>query len=142
MQRGRRIAFDYGDVRIGVAISDPDSILSSPLTTLSSGDPKLFKHISELISEHEPVAIYVGEPLNLSGESSTSAQKAISFAQELRTQFNVPVSMIDERLSTVSATNAMRESGVNAKDARGKIDMAAAVAILEQGLAIEKAKHV
>ena len=142
MQRGRRIAFDYGDVRIGVAISDPDSILSSPLTTLSSGDPKLFKHISELISEHEPVAIYVGEPLNLSGESSTSAQKAISFARELRTQFNVPVSMIDERLSTVSATNAMRESGVNAKDARGKIDMAAAVAILEQGLAIEKAKHV
>ena len=142
MQRGRRIAFDYGDVRIGVAISDPDSILSSPLTTLLSGDPKLFKHISELISEHEPVAIYVGEPLNLSGESSTSAQKAISFAQELRTQFNVPVSMIDERLSTVSANNAMRESGVNAKDARGKIDMAAAVAILEQGLAIEKAKHV
>jgi putative Holliday junction resolvase len=142
MQRGRRIAFDYGDVRIGVAISDPDSILSSPLTTLSSGDPKLFTHISELISEHEPVAIYVGEPLNLSGESSTSAQKAISFAQELRTRFNIPVNMIDERLSTVSATNAMRESGVNAKDARGKIDMAAAVAILEQGLAIEKAQHV
>jgi putative Holliday junction resolvase len=50
--------------------------------------------------------------------------------------------MIDERLSTVSATNAMRQSGVNAKDARNKIDMAAAVAILEQGLAIERAKNV
>jgi putative Holliday junction resolvase len=140
MQRGRRIAFDYGDVRIGVAISDPDSILASPLTTLSSGDPKLFEQILVLITEHEPVAIYVGEPLNLSGQSSTSAQKSAAFAEKLHTEFGIPVSMIDERLSTVSATNAMRQSGVNAKDARSKIDMAAAVAILEQGLAIEKAK--
>ena len=140
MQRGRRIAFDYGDVRIGVAISDPDSILASPLTTLSSGDPKLFEQILVLITEHEPVAIYVGEPLNLSGQSSTSAQKSAAFAEKLHTEFGIPVTMIDERLSTVSATNAMRQSGVNAKDARSKIDMAAAVAILEQGLAIEKAK--
>lgn len=140
MLRGRRIAFDYGDVRIGVAISDPDSILASPLTTLSSGDPKLFARISELIAEHEPIAIFVGEPLNLSGESSTSAQKAAIFAKKLRTEFNLPVTMIDERLSTVSATNAMRQSGVNSKDARNKIDMAAAVSILEQAIAIEKAK--
>ena len=140
MQRGRRIAFDYGDVRIGVAISDPDSILASPLTTLSSGDPKLFEQISALVTEYEPVAIYVGEPLNLSGQSSTSAQKAAIFAEKLRTEFNLPVTMIDERLSTVSATNAMRQSGVNSKDARSKIDMAAAVSILEQAIAIEKAK--
>ena len=140
MLRGRRIAFDYGDVRIGVAISDPDSILASPLTTLSSGDPKLFTQISELLTEHEPIAIYVGEPLNLSGQTSSSAQKASAFAEKLQTEFGIPVTMIDERLSTVSATSAMRQSGVNAKDARTKIDMAAAVAILEQGLAIEKAK--
>jgi len=140
MQRGRRIAFDYGDVRIGVAMSDPDSILASPLTTLASGDPKLFQQIALLFNEYEPIAIFVGDPLNLSGESSVSAQKAAAFAEKLRTEFNVPVTMIDERLSTVSATNAMRQSGVNAKDARSKVDMAAAVAILEQGLAIEKAK--
>jgi putative Holliday junction resolvase len=141
MLRGRRIAFDYGDVRIGVAISDPDSILASPLTTLSNGDPKLFAKISALVSEYEPVALYVGEPLNLSGQSSTSAQKATVFAEKLHTEFSIPVTMIDERLSTVSATKAMRQSGVNAKDARSKIDMAAAVAILEQGLAIERAKN-
>ena len=140
MQRGRRIAFDYGDVRIGVAISDPDSILASPLTTLASSDPRLFQQIALLFNEHEPIAIFVGDPLNLSGESSVSAQKAAAFAEKLRTEFNVPVTMIDERLSTVSATNAMRQSGVNAKDARTKVDMAAAVAILEQGLAIEKGK--
>ena len=140
MQRGRRIAFDYGDVRIGVAMSDPDSILASPLTTLASSDPKLFQQIALLIDEHEPVALYVGEPLNLSGESSESAQKAAAFAEKLQMEVNVPVTMIDERLSTVTATNAMRQSGVSAKDARSKVDMAAAVAILEQGLAIEKAK--
>jgi putative Holliday junction resolvase len=140
MQRGRRIAFDYGDVRIGVAISDPDSILASPLTTLSSGDPKLFAQIANLLVEYEPITIYVGEPLNLSGQSSTSAQKATAFADKLRTEFQIPVTMIDERLSTIAAINAMRQSGVNAKDSRNKVDMAAAVAILEQGLAIEKAK--
>ena len=140
MQRGRRIAFDYGDVRIGVAISDPDYILASPLTTLSSGDPKLFAQIANLLVEYEPITIYVGEPLNLSGQSSTSAQKATAFADKLRTEFQIPVTMIDERLSTITAINAMRQSGVNAKDSRNKVDMAAAVAILEQGLAIEKAK--
>ena len=140
MQRGRRIAFDYGDVRIGVAISDPDSILASPLTTLSSGDPKLFKQIAELITEHEPIAFYVGQPLHLSGQSSLSVEKATAFADKLSAQFQISVTMIDERLSTVYAANAMRQVGVNAKEARSKIDMAAAVAILEQGLAIDKAK--
>jgi putative Holliday junction resolvase len=142
MLRGRRIAFDYGDVRIGVAISDPDSILASPLTTLSNGDPKLFAQIAELIVEHEPVGIYVGDQINLSGQSSKSAEKALAFAEKLRSDFKLPVALVDERLSTVSATNAMRQSGVNAKDARSKIDMAAAVAILEQALAIERAKDV
>jgi putative Holliday junction resolvase len=142
MLRGRRIAFDYGDVRIGVAISDPDSILASPLTTLSNEDPKLFAQIAELIVEHEPVGIYVGNPINLSGQSSKSAEKALAFAEKLRTDFKLPVALVDERLSTVSATNAMRQSGVNAKDARSKIDMAAAAAILEQALAIERAKDV
>ena len=142
MLRGRRIAFDYGDVRIGVAISDPDSILASPLTTLSTGDPKLFKQIAELVAEHEPVAVYVGDPINLSGESSASAQKARAFADDVHSEFSIPVTMIDERLSTVSATNAMRESGINSKDARSRIDMAAAVAILEQGIALDRAKNV
>ena len=139
---GRRIAFDYGDVRIGVAICDRDAILASPLTTLQSKEPKLFDQISLLISEYKPVALYVGEPLNLSGASSSSAQKARLFADKLSEFFAIPVTMIDERLSTVSATNAMRESGVNAKEARAKVDMAAAVAILEQAIRLEKAKDV
>ena len=139
---GRRIAFDYGDVRIGVAVCDRDAILASPLTTLQSKDAKLFDQISLLISEYEPVALYVGEPLNLSGANSSSAEKARLFADKLSAVFAIPVTMIDERLSTVSATNAMRDSGVNAKEARAKVDMAAAVAILDQAIRLEKAKDV
>jgi putative Holliday junction resolvase len=142
MQRGRRIAFDYGDVRIGVSLSDPDSILASPLTTLSSTDPKLFSKIKELFDEHEPVGIYIGNPLNLSGQTSSSAEKSAAFADRLRAEYALPIMMVDERLSTVSATKSLQESGVNARAAKSIIDMAAAVAILEQGLAIEKAQNV
>lgn len=139
---GRRIAFDYGDVRIGVAICDRDAILASPLTTLQSKDQNLFSQISDLVSEYEPIALYVGEPLNLSGENSSSADKSRAFADQLHKAFNIPVTMIDERLSTVSATSAMRDNGVSAKEARSRIDMAAAVAILEQAIRLEKAKNV
>ena len=66
MQRGRRIAFDYGDVRIGVAVSDPDSILASPLTTLKSDSKSLPKEILAIFEEIEPVQIFVGKPALLS----------------------------------------------------------------------------
>jgi putative Holliday junction resolvase len=138
MQRGRRIAFDYGDVRIGVAVSDPDSILSSPLTTLKATDKNLIEQISAIFLEIEPVAIYVGRPALLSGNDGISVEKAAGFASVLSTVTEVPVEMIDERMSTVSAARNLREAGRNAKDSKNEIDMAAAVAILEFAIEIEK----
>ena len=135
---GRRIAFDYGDVRIGVAICDPDGILATPLTTLQSKDPSLKKQIAELIDKYEPVKIYVGQPKLLSGEDGSAVAKALVFTEMLTSNFDIQVAMVDERLSTVSAAKQLRESGVNAKDARSVIDAAAAVAILEQGLANDR----
>jgi putative Holliday junction resolvase len=135
---GRRIAFDYGDVRIGVAICDPDGILATPLTTLQSKDPSLKKQIAELIDEYEPVKIYVGQPKLLSGEDGSAVAKVQVFTEMLTSNFDIPVVMVDERLSTVSAAKQLRESGVSAKDARSVIDAAAAVAILEQGLANDR----
>jgi putative holliday junction resolvase len=140
MQRGRRIAFDYGDVRIGVAVSDPDSILSSPLTTLKATDKSLLQQISEIFSDIEPVAIYVGRPALLSGNEGTAAEKAIEFASLLATITQIPIEMIDERMSTVSAARNLRDAGRNAKDSKNAIDMAAAVAILEFAIEIEKRK--
>jgi putative Holliday junction resolvase len=135
---GRRIAFDYGDVRIGVAVCDPDGILATPLTTLQSKDPTLKKQIAELIDEYEPTKIYVGQPKLLSGEDGSAVAKVLVFTEMLTSNFDIPVVMVDERLSTVSATKQLRESGVNAKEARSVIDAAAAVAILEQGLANDR----
>jgi putative Holliday junction resolvase len=138
MERGRRIAFDYGDVRIGVAVSDADSILSSPLMTLKAADKSLLKQISQILSEVEPVAIYVGRPALLSGNDGTASDKAMEFVALLASITQIPVEMIDERMSTVSAARKLREAGRNAKDSKSAIDMAAAVAILDFALELEK----
>ena len=140
MKRGRRIAFDYGDVRIGVAVSDPDSILSSPLTTLKATDKNLNQLISVIFSEIEPVAIYVGRPALLSGEDGAASEKASKFAAELAAITTVPIEMIDERMSTISAARNLRDAGRSAKDSKESIDMVAAVAILEFAIEIEKRK--
>jgi putative Holliday junction resolvase len=138
MQRGRRIAFDYGDVRIGVAVSDPDSILSSPLTTLKATDKNLSSQISQIITEIEPVTIYVGRPSLLSGNDGVATEKATEFVALLRTITQVPIELIDERMSTISAARNLREAGRSAKESKDAIDMAAAVAILEFAIDLEK----
>jgi putative Holliday junction resolvase len=140
MERGRRIAFDYGDVRIGVAVSDADSILSSPLITLKAADKTLLKQISQILSEVEPVAIYVGRPALLSGNAGAASDKALEFVALLATITQIPIEMIDERMSTVSAARKLREAGRNSKESKNAIDMAAAVAILDFALEIEKRK--
>ena len=140
MQRGRRIAFDYGDVRIGVAISDPDSILSSPLTTLQAKDKKLDIQLAQIFQEYEPVQIFIGRPALLSGADGTATEKAKVFADRISCLTSIPIELIDERMSTVSAARNLRDSGKNAKESKDSIDMAAAVAILEFALEIEKRK--
>ena len=140
MLKGRRLAFDYGDVRIGVAVSDRDSIMATPVATLEAKKVDLWDRIFELLAEYEPVHVYVGRPIHLAGHESDSTKKAELFAVELRERFDLDVTMIDERLSTVSAQRAMRESGRSARDSKDAIDQAAAVAILEMALDVEKAK--
>jgi len=140
MQRGRRIAFDFGDVRIGVATSDADSIICSPLTTLKSSDKSLLKSITEIFLEIQPIQIFVGRPALLSGKDGAATEKAVAFADLLRGITDIEVIMVDERLSTVSAARNLRESGKNAKDAKDSIDMAAAVGILEFAIDLEKRK--
>lgn len=140
MQRGCRIAFDYGDVRIGVAVSDPDSILCSPLTTLKTADKKLFTQIEDILQEIKPVQLFVGNPALLSGKDGTASEKALNFAQHLREIAQVEVIMVDERMSTVSAARNLRDSGKTARESKNSIDMAAAVAILEFAIALQKAR--
>ena len=140
MLRGRRIAFDYGDVRIGVAVSDPDSILCSPLITLKATDKNLEAQILKILVEHEPVQIFIGRPALLSGKDGAASEKAAHFADRIRAITDIPVELIDERMSTISAARNLRDSGKTAKDSKNSIDMAAAVAILEFALDLEKRK--
>ncbi|MEY4657733.1 MAG: hypothetical protein RL466_546 [Actinomycetota bacterium] len=140
MERGRRIAFDYGDVRIGVAASDADGILASPLTVLQSHDRELFKKISALFQEIDPVVIYVGLPVNMSGSESESSKKARSFATELEKLTNARISLVDERLSTVSAQAKARAVGKTVRQSKENIDALAAVEILEAGLSHDRSQ--
>ena len=138
MQRGRRIAFDYGDVRIGVAVCDADGILASPLTVLRSTDRKLKRKLLEIFQEFEPIKIYIGKPSNMDGSSGSAVDKALEFCDFLETLTNTPIELIDERLSTVTASRSLRDSGVHLKESKSRIDEASAVAILEFALSIEK----
>jgi putative Holliday junction resolvase len=135
--RGRRIAFDYGDVRIGVAICDPDRILCSPLPALKSQDKGLIDEIKGLLDEYSPIRVFVGLPMNMSGTQGQSAEKAKIFAELLTRNFQIEVLLIDERLSTVSAQRKLKEAGLSSRDSKEFIDSMAAVAILEQGLSNE-----
>lgn len=123
------LAVDVGTVRVGVAASDPHRILASPVETVAA--PGVGRVVA-LIAEREAVEVIVGLPTSLSGQSaSASAQMARDWAAALTARVDVPVRLVDERLTTVSATAALRASGRSAKQSRSVIDQAAAVALLQ-----------
>jgi putative holliday junction resolvase len=140
VRSGRRLAVDVGKVRVGLAISDFHGILASPLQNVARQPENLatVRLIQEAIANEDILEIYVGLPVGMSGNATASTDDAIALATELAGVVEQPVRMIDERLTTVSATAALRSSGKNAKDGRKVIDQVAATMILEQALAIEK----
>ena len=138
---GRRLAIDYGEVRIGLAMSDPTGTLSSPLMTLRNdvANPVgTFQSISEMVDTNEIRVIYIGLPLHLSGEEGASSEKVRIFAAGLRRHVNaqMPIQLLDERLSTKEAIN--KANALGKKLGRDEIDQMAAVAILEFALSVEK----
>jgi putative Holliday junction resolvase len=101
MQNGRRMAFDYGDVRIGVAVSDPSGLLSTPLENILNSDTSKLESIRALILEHEPIYLAVGSPLHLSGQTSAKGESVQIFCKEIAALTQTPIYLIDERLTTV-----------------------------------------
>jgi putative Holliday junction resolvase len=123
------VAVDVGTVRVGVAASDPHRILASPVETVPA--PGL-QRVVEILTEREAVLVVVGLPTSLSGHAtSASADMARDWAAELATLIEIPIELVDERLTTVTATAALRASGKKGKQARAVIDQAAAVALLQ-----------
>ena len=139
MRSGRRLALDVGKARIGVAVSDPHGILASPLTTIARED--LIESIEALKSSVEDfeglLEIYVGLPINMRGEMTSSTDDAILVASQIANSTSIPVRLVDERLTTALANQQLRSLGKSQKDARSTIDQMAAVAILEYAFQIE-----
>lgn len=135
---GARIGFDFGEKRIGVATSDPESILVSPHATILN-DEKLTEKLKEIFSHIKPIYAVVGNPRHLSGENSSKSVQAIEFAKLIQSIFSGPIYLVDERLSTSNAYAQMREVGKNSKDSKAVIDQIAAVNILESAILNEKA---
>jgi putative holliday junction resolvase len=133
---GRVMGVDVGTVRVGLALSDPTGTLASPLETLKRAkDGSDLDRLVALVVEHEVTEVVVGEPVHLSGASGASAADAGTYAQALADRIpDVPVQLIDERLSTVTAASHLREGGIDSRKQRSVIDQAAAVVILQSFL--------
>jgi putative holliday junction resolvase len=131
--RGRRLGVDVGSVRIGVATSDPDGILATPVETVTRDrNGKHLRRLGKLVAEYEAVEVVVGLPRTLADRTGPAAQDAIEVADLLAQRISpIPVRLADERLTTVTAQRSLREAGVRAKSQRAVVDQAAAVAILQ-----------
>lgn len=137
MRPGVRLGVDVGTVRIGLAFSDPHGMLALPIRTVARGEGDLRQILDEAV-ERAAIEIVVGLPLALSGRDSASTGDARQFAAGLARATDIPIRMIDERLSTVSATRALQASGRSAKKSRGVVDQVAAVIILQHALDAER----
>ena len=123
-------------MRIGVAVSDPDGILATPVETVRRDrSGRHLRRLAELAADLEAVEVIVGLPRTLADRTGPAAIDAIGLAEALATRIApTPVRLADERLTTVSAQRSLREAGVRAKGQRAVIDQAAAVAILQSWL--------
>ena len=140
MRRGPRLGIDVGTVRVGIARSDPEGLLAVPVSTAQRADA--LAEIVELVDEFGILEVVVGLPVSLSGGHTASTDDASSFARDLAHALEIPVRMIDERLSTVQASASLHASGRNQKKQRGVIDQAAAVILLQHALDSERTQGV
>ncbi|GAB4101125.1 Holliday junction resolvase RuvX [Micromonospora taraxaci] len=142
LTRGVRLGVDVGQVRVGVSRSDPDGILATPLVTLArdltaapDAVPSDLAELAALVAEHEAVAVVVGLPVNLAGKHGPAAVHVKAYADRLVDVIApVPVTLTDERMSTVVASRRLAERGVRGKRQRAVVDQAAAVEILQSWL--------
>ena len=141
MRRGRRLGIDVGDVRIGVAVCDPDGLVATPLETVAAG-PDAVARIVELVDEVGAFEVVVGLPVSLSGREGPAAAKIRSFCAALRAAApgDLQIRLHDERMTTMTADSLLREGGRSGRSRRKVIDQAAATVILQGCLDAERTR--
>ncbi len=142
MRHGTRVGIDPGDARIGVARSDPSGFLATPVETVRRGKgdlARLRRIVADLEEETTVLEVVVGLPRSLGGGEGPAAVKVREFAAALAERVPVPVRLVDERLSTVSAEAMLRDQGRKGSKRRAVVYQAAAVVILQHALDTERA---
>jgi putative holliday junction resolvase len=132
---GRVLGIDYGERRVGLAISDPTGIIAQPLPTLQrrKGKRPPVAQLARLAADNEVVSIVVGLPLTLDGDESDWTREVRAFGDALATRTGIPVAFIDERMTSVRAEQAVRSLGLRKQQRQEKerVDAAAAMLILQ-----------
>lgn len=143
--QGVLLALDWGKARIGVAACDRERILAYPVGTVTNlpKDPvQTLRQVRQLVDEYEPVEVLLGLPVSLAGGAGIAAQAMLDVAARLRAELApLPLTLVDERLTSATAHKRLAQAGKNSRQRRGVIDQMAAVAILEQALAQQVAER-
>ena len=129
------LAIDHGDARIGLAATDEFGIGTHPVETIDCRKTEIIPRILEVITERKIQAVVLGLPLRMDGSEGTSSKKVRKFGKELRTNLgDIPLTLFDERFTTVTASEKLRSAGRKAKQQKDVIDQAAALEILKDYL--------
>ncbi|MFL6589626.1 MAG: Holliday junction resolvase RuvX [Chthoniobacterales bacterium] len=131
--RRRILGIDLGKARVGLAVSDELGMLAHPLETVPATDDVLAR-IADIVAAKDIERIVIGLPRHMNGSMGTGAAEAVAFAEKLRGRVQCQVATWDERLTTIAANRALRESGRKARNSRGVVDQVAAQIILQSYL--------
>ena len=133
------MAIDYGDAHTGVAVSDRTLTLCGFSTVVNAYRPEaVIEQLQKLIAEHEVTELVLGHPINMDGSRGPRAEKAEAFAEQLRAATGLPVTLWDERRTTVDAHNILANNGKRAKERKKTVDAVAASLMLEGYLTYKK----
>ena len=132
---GRLLAIDYGEKRLGLAISDPNQIISKPLKTIILSDSQyIYNELEKIISDYEIQKLIICLPLGMDGKKTQQTSKVEAFKEDLQNKISIPVILFDERLSSVSAKKSLISQGIKTGHNKSKIDQTAAAIFLQHFL--------
>lgn len=130
----RILGLDYGERRIGIALSDPLQIISKPFTVIDCKEGDYFLQLSKIIIENKITSIVVGLPLTLQGKHSDQTKKVLSFIDDLQSKLTIPVLQIDERFSSIAAKKSLQMQNIKTGHEKGRVDETAAAIFLQEYL--------
>lgn len=131
----RALALDIGEVRVGVAVSDPAGRIASPVCVLPAAEVLAHaRTFTRVLEDWEPDVLVCGRPMTLAGEEGPQAERIMEQARKIADDYGLPLEFADERLSSAEAKRILREQGLNERSMRGKVDMVAASLFLQSWL--------